>query len=242
MIRALLLAIGDLADRRILAILFWSLAITLGLVAGLGVGAAWLLAGLDPCSWFGDGSCMLGEGSATFGGLLFFFVALWLLFPAIALGVIGGFFGPVIAAVEQRHYPAAAALAQPLGPVRALQLGLGSALRLLIYNAIALPFYVLLLVTAIGPLLLFLAVNGAAIGRDLALMVALRHGRVSDARGWLRASRGDRLLLGTAIAALFLVPFLNLLAPILGAAAATHLYHRYAPRVAREELPVQPIA
>jgi uncharacterized protein involved in cysteine biosynthesis len=34
-----------------------------------------------------------------------------------------------------------------------------------------------------------------------------------------------RFLLGGAIAALLAVPFANLLAPVLGAAAATHLVH-----------------
>ena len=35
-----------------------------------------------------------------------------------------------------------------------------------------------------------------------------------------------RALLGAASTALFLVPVVNLLAPVLGAAMATHLFHR----------------
>jgi uncharacterized protein involved in cysteine biosynthesis len=36
----------------------------------------------------------------------------------------------------------------------------------------------------------------------------------------------DRALLGGAVAGLLTIPFVNLLAPLLGAAAATHLVHR----------------
>jgi CysZ protein len=225
MITAFALALSDLADRRILSILLRSLLLTLAIFVGLGAIAGWALAGADPCNWIGAGSCTLGAGGSALGALLLLVVGLWFLFPAIALGVITGFMDRVVAAVEQRHYPAAAASARPLGLARALWLGLASGARLLLYNLLALPFYLLLLVTGIGPLLLFLAVNGAAFGRDLGAMVAIRHPQ-NDSKAWLRATRGDRLLLGGIVTGLFLLPFINLLAPILGAAAATHLYHR----------------
>ena len=39
-------------------------------------------------------------------------------------------------------------------------------------------------------------------------------------------SAGQRFLLGGTIAGIMLVPFANLLAPVLGAASATHMVHR----------------
>jgi uncharacterized protein involved in cysteine biosynthesis len=42
---------------------------------------------------------------------------------------------------------------------------------------------------------------------------------------WRRATKGQRFLLGLADATLFLIPFVNLAAPVLGAAMATHLFH-----------------
>lgn len=225
MITAFALALGDLADRRILAILAKSLLITLAIFVGLAALTGWALTGSDSCAWIGLGSCTFGAFEGGFSALLVLALGLWFLFPAVALGVITGFMDPMIAAVEARHYPEAAALARPLGIARGLWLGLASGLRLLVYNLLAAPFYLLLLVTGVGPLLLFVAVNGAAFGRDLGLMVASRHRR-HDRRAWLRATRGDRLILGGIVTALFLLPFLNLLAPVLGAAAVTHLYHR----------------
>ena len=63
-----------------------------------------------------------------------------------------------------------------------------------------------------------------AVGRELEDMVWLRHRR--DAADPAPVGRSERLLLGAAVTALLLLPFVNLLAPILGAAAATHLIHR----------------
>ena len=99
-----------------------------------------------------------------------------------------------------------------------------AALRALLVNLAVLPIALVLLFTGIGPALLFWAVNAALVGRELQDMVWLRHrqGRADPAP----VGRGTRFLLGGAVAALLALPFVNLLAPILGAAAATHLIHR----------------
>jgi uncharacterized protein involved in cysteine biosynthesis len=108
-------------------------------------------------------------------------------------------------------------------------LGLRSSLRLIVYNLVALPFYILLIVTGIGPLILFVAVNGLVIGRDLGEMAAARHGGRAERVLWLDRTKGPRALMGIIVTGIFLVPFVNLLAPVLGAAMATHLYHRRPP-------------
>jgi uncharacterized protein involved in cysteine biosynthesis len=82
------------------------------------------------------------------------------------------------------------------------------------------------MITGVGPVILFVMVNGLAFGRDLGEMVAARYRHRGSRRAWLNTSRNSRFLIGTAVTALFLVPFLNLFAPILGAAMMTHLYHR----------------
>lgn len=225
MIAACLAAVGDLGDRGVLAVLVRSLAVTLLVFAGLGALLAVLLAGTDPCGWAGLDACPLGPGAGTLGALALTFGALWLLFPAVALGVVTAYGDGVVAAVERRHYPAALAGARPLGAGGALALGLRSSMRVILYNLAALPLYLVLLVTGIGPLLLFLIVNGAAFGRDLGELVAARHGDRPARRRWLARTRTPRAAIGAAAAALFLVPVLNLLAPVLAAAAVTHLFH-----------------
>ncbi|MFN2474313.1 MAG: EI24 domain-containing protein, partial [Sphingomicrobium sp.] len=225
MIRAIALAFGDLANRRILAILLQALAVTAVIFVLIGLVLAWLLAGADPCGWV-DASCPLDAGEGGIGALLLTLLAAWFLFPGVAIGVITGFADRISAAVEQRHYPAAAAEAHPIGIGRAAAMGLRSALRILLFNLLALPFYLLLLVTGIGPFVLFVIVNGLAFGRDLGELAAARHGDRASRRAWLRSTRGEQGLMGTIVSAMFLVPVLNLVAPVVGTAMAIHLYNR----------------
>lgn len=208
-----------------LRVLGRSLLVTLMLFALLAGLLVWALAGTNPCALLDGLSCPLGGGATATGALLLTLGTAWLLFPAVAMGIVAGFAERVVAAVEARHYPAAAHAGRPVRPVRLLWLGLRSAGRLLLYNLIALPFAILLLVTGVGPLLLLLAANGLALGRDYGEMVVARHPG-EDGRSWLRASRGERFLTGCLAAALFLVPIVNLFAPMLGIAVAVHLFHR----------------
>jgi uncharacterized protein involved in cysteine biosynthesis len=62
------------------------------------------------------------------------------------------------------------------------------------------------------------------VGRDLQDMVWLRHRR--DKAEAAPVGRAERWLLGAAVTALLTVPLVNFIAPLLGAAAATHLIHR----------------
>ncbi|MBV9840433.1 MAG: EI24 domain-containing protein [Sphingomonadaceae bacterium] len=260
MLRVLPLALGDLGDRTVQRVLVLSLLITLALFAILGVVLGRALAGADPCGLVGLDACPLDPGAGAFSAVMLTVLGIWLLFPAVAIGVVGSFSERVIAAVEARHYPAALATARHPGQLEIAWLGLRAGLRLLAYNVVALPFYLLLLVTGIGPLVLFLFVNAIAVGRDLWEMVAVRHdlapyqpapqpglpdypvgGRVGERagaapgsaklrwerarRGLLASTRGDRFLLGLAVTGLFMIPLVNLLAPVLGAAMAAHLFH-----------------
>lgn len=226
MLRALALAIGDLGDRRVLAILGRSLLVTLAIFAALGALLAWLLRGADPCAAVGLGGCVLDGGSSGVGAVVLTLLALWFLFPAVALGVVANYADAIVGAVEAREYPAAAAGARRLGMAGSAWFGLRQSLRVLAYNLVALPLYLVLIVTGVGPLILFVIVNALAIAADLGAMVATRHADRTGRRAWLRATRGERIGIGLAVAGLLLVPFANLLAPVLGAAAMTHLYHR----------------
>lgn len=226
MIRALLLSFDDLGDRRVLGILVRSLAATLLIFVVLGVILGFALRGFDPCAlWSAGESCPLGGPASGFGALLLTALGLWFLFPAVAIGVISAYMDRIVEAVEARRYPEALASARRLGFARGAWLGLRSTGRVLLYNLIALPFYVLLLVTGVGTVLLFVAVNGVAFGRDLGEMVAARHLDPAGTRAWLKATRGDRALMGVIVTGVFLLPLVNLLAPVLGAAMATHLFH-----------------
>jgi len=213
MLAAFTLAIGQLGDRGILAVIGKSLALTLAVFGVLGAGLWYGIAALGPSS----GVALLLAG-------LLSVALLWLLFRLVALAVLQLFGDEVVRAVEARHYPAAAASARPLGWREELRVGVRGLLRAIGYNLLALPVALLLLVTGIGTVLVFAAVNAVLLGRELTEMVALRH---RDAAGKAPLPGfATRTLLGGVVVALLLVPFVNFLAPVLGAAAATHLVHR----------------
>jgi uncharacterized protein involved in cysteine biosynthesis len=226
-------AVGQLGDPAIVRILVRSLLVTLLIFAALGALAAWALAGVDPCGWWGEDSCALGLSASGLGALLATALMLWLLFPAIAIGVVSAYMDEVVGAVERRHYRQAAETARPLGWGRVAWLGVRSSLRVLLYNLVALPLYILLLVTGVGTVIAFVVVNGIAFGRDLGEMVAARHLDRAGLRAWLRASRGTRAVLGMIVTALFLVPVVNLVVPVVAAAMATHLFHETSRLTAR---------
>ena len=221
---SLLLALGQLGERRVLWILAKSLAVTLVLVAGIAWGGWHLLdwgldrAGLDEGLFEGAG--WLRQAASAVATLL----GLWLVWRIVAMAVIGFFADEVVQAVEARHYPHAAAKARDLPLKQQFSTSLRSAWRALWVNLVALPFALALLVTGVGTALLFFAVNTALVGHELEDMVWLRHRR--NAADPAPVGRGERLLLGGAVTALLALPFVNLVAPILGAAAATHLIHR----------------
>lgn len=214
MLHAFALAAAQLGDRRILAVLARTVALTVAIFVALGWGLWWLIDRWAPAAIGGHGWIVAVVAAALLA---------WLLFRLVALAVLQLFGDEIVAAVEQRHYPAAAALARPLGLRAELRAGLAALRRSLGYNLVALPPAALLIVTGVGAALLFAVVNAALLGRELTEMVALRHrGAAGEAP---LPPFGTRLLLGAAVVLLLMVPFLNLLAPVLGAAAATHLVH-----------------
>lgn len=211
--RALALAFAQLGDRAIRRVLVKSLALTLGIFALLAIALSAALARAD------------GANSAYFVvlGTIVSILAAWLLFRIVALAVIQLFADEIVHAVEARHYPAAVASARDLGFRAELANGLRGAGRAVAFNAIAAPFAIVLLVTGVGTALLFFAVNAWLLGRELQDMVWLRHR--PDAQAPQPLSGPTRFALGSAVAGLLLIPFVNLLAPVIGAAAATHLVH-----------------
>lgn len=210
---ALALALAQLADRRVLSVLAKSAGVTLVLVTLLSAAAWWTVERVFESTYYVQG---FSEVIATIAAL----VGMWLLFRLVAIAVVQFFADEVVIAVEQRYYPAAAARARPLGWHRELRVALRGLLRSLGWNLVALPVAALLVFTGIGTVLLFGTANAVLLGRELTDMVRLRHA------GLPPVDPLNRLLLGGVVVALLAVPFVNFLAPVIGAAAATHLVHR----------------
>lgn len=210
-------AFAQLGDRRVFAVLAKSMAITLAIFATAAI-VLW------------QGAMRVAEhyaaGYGELGGLVGIVLAIiggWLLFRVVALAVLQFFADEIVLAVEARHYPEAAATARKLPFAEDARNALGGLVRAMLVNLAALPFALLLLATGIGTALLFWAVNAWLLGRELMDMVWLRHRPSRDAAPPLGGL--TRLALGGIVAGMLLMPFVNLLAPVLGAAAATHLVH-----------------
>lgn len=213
---ALAKAFGQLADRAVVAVLAKTVTLTLALFGAMGAGLYLALAAAG--ERYG-----VDERWAGLAAVLLVPVAMWLLFRIVALAVLQFFADEVVAAVEARHYPALATQAKALPFRRDLANSVKGLMRALGYNLLALPVAAVLAFTAIGPAVVFLLVNAVLLGRELTEMVWLRHR--TGSQDALPLGGPSRFLLGAAVTGLLAVPFANLLAPVVGAAAATHLVH-----------------
>jgi uncharacterized protein involved in cysteine biosynthesis len=124
-------------------------------------------------------------------------ISAFLLFRVVAVAITWIFADDIIDAVEDRHYPQKAAFGK--------RPGVGA---------------IVLLVTGIGMAIAFMLINALLLGKDLEDMLIARHG----------ASQGSiqklpRLLLGFVGTIGMLIPFFNLLVPVLATAMAVHVVH-----------------
>lgn len=221
MLRALFLSIGQLGDPAFLKVLAKSLAVTVLLFIMVGFAAYWLLIWLfDWFGWGEGGGLVAAASAAIIAGLSF-----WLLFRAVAMGVISIFTDEIVDAVERKHYPEKAEVAQTAGYADQIRVGLASAGRAIGWNLLVAPLYIVLLVTGVGTIALFLALNTILLARDLGELIAIRHVPRDRWRDWRSETRGKRMQIGLVAAGLFVIPVVNLLAPILSAAMAAHMLH-----------------
>jgi len=220
----MLLALGQLADPRILRVLAKTLAVTLLLFTALGTLGWFALDWAFGRAGLTDGLFFGAEGVRELASLLLVVIAGWLLWRIVAMTVIAFYADEVVLAVEQRHYPQAAAQARNLTLREQFTTSLAAAGRALLFNLLALPFALALLVTGIGTAILFWLVNAVLVGRELSDMVWLRHRHAAGNASPIGAA--ERFFLGGVIAGLLLVPVVSFLAPMIGAASATHLVHR----------------
>ena len=144
----------------------------------------------------------------------------WLLFPAVVTLIMGFFLEQVAAAVEATDYPGR-------GPPRRQSVheivvsGARLMLLTIALNLLALPVYLLLPGLNIA---VFLVLNGYLFGRGYFEVVALRRLDI-DATAAVRHRFSGRVFYGgVMIAGMFLVPLLNLVAPVIATAFMVHVF------------------
>lgn len=165
------------------------------------------------------------EWLTELAGLGALIVTLFLLFPAVVAVCVGFFLDEVAGAVERRWYPADSP-GRELSMATALKEGALFGALALGLNLLALPLYLALLFVPPLNLFLFYGLNGYLLGREYFDLASRRHLSAADAASLRKANVGRVFLAGALIAMLATVPFVNLVAPIIGAAAMTHVFKR----------------
>ncbi len=219
MLRALFLAIGQLFDARILALLGASVLLSVACFAAVWGAIGWTLThtSLFTTGWLEFVSDLLGAGLTL--------LLTWFTFPLLAAAFVGLILEPAARAVEARHYPQL-----PPAPGLSFWAGLVTSLRFLVV-VVALNAALLLLWFA-PPLypVGYLLVNGLLLGREYFELVALRRLSPTDARALRRANSGELLLLGMGTAGLSVVPIVNFVAPVLVTMMFVHRCQAWARR------------
>jgi uncharacterized protein involved in cysteine biosynthesis len=201
------------------------------LFRGLGGAVVAFLALIWLADW-GVAALLSGSGwwatlAGVLGGLLVLISALWLFVP-VALAISGLFLDDVAEAVERRYYPL---LPPAEGPALHHQIWAGCVLGLQMLGLTILIMPLGFLVPPLGAVA-FWAVAALSLGYGLFDGVAQRRMSVEQSRLLRRQVRWPVLTVGAVLAALALVPIANLLVPVLGTAAMTHLLQRVVrPRV-----------
>jgi CysZ protein len=197
--------------RRVVAL---SLAIAVASFIVLWVGVAFVLQHLPTVGW------RLLDWLIDLLGIVGVAVLSWLLFPAVLTMIMGFFLEQVAAAVEALHYPGR-------GPPRrqsireAVTTGFRLMLLSIALNLLALPIYLTLPGVNV---FVFLGLNGYLFGREYFEVVALRRLDL-DAVNSLRHRFGGRIFLGgVIIAAMFAVPLVNLVAPVIATAFMVNVF------------------
>lgn len=132
------------------------------------------------------------------------------------------FLDQVASKIEQRAYPQAASRRGATAFERAWA-GLRLTCLMIAINALLLPLDVEL--PGLAELATLLA-NGWLLGREYFELVALRHLSRGAAQALRSRHRGSLFAAGTVLAALTMIPFLNLFAPLFGAALMVHMFQR----------------
>ena len=151
-------------------------------------------------------------------------VPFWIfIFPYILLAMTTLFQDRIIGLVEARYYPNLP-MAMKYGLRQEVWQQCRFFLKILLINLALSPLYLILMFTGFGVLLLSALVNGYLIGVEYYSMVSQRRLSVSQHESGLRKNRVSVHFYGIGLYVGMLIPFLNLLIPVLGCMIMTHLF------------------
>ena len=154
-----------------------------------------------------------------------FIFFMFLFFAPISTIFVSIFLDDIIDCVENKYYPENKA-GKRLGVIHLAFLALRIMFFLVVLNILLIPLYVIFVFwLPILPMIIFYLLNGYLLGWGYYEMVAVRHLGIKQAGIHRKSIRGIVLMGGLLIMVLFMIPIVQLAAPILGVALICHLYH-----------------
>ena len=213
MIKAFFLALNDMTSPEFRAVLWKSIAFSMGLFAAFWFGIEFLLSTITMVPWpWLTTTLQVATGLGLFAAFFF------LMAPVTAL-FAGLFQDGISEVVEQRHYPSQHR-GKPLAFFGALLFGVKFALLSLGINLIVFP---LVFFAGFGAVLLLIA-NAYLISREYFEMAAQRFMSTREASA-LRQHHGLRVFVAGLIPGfLALVPFINFAVPVFATSYFLHFF------------------
>ena len=220
---AFLKALGQIGDPRFRRVLMIGIALTVALLVGAYAALLWLVSLVArPDAYFDVlGKVEWVQDLLSVSSLVFMLVLSVFLMVPVASAITSMFLDDVAQAVEDRHYPS-------LPPVPRLPFfdALRDTLNFLgvIIGANLLAFVLYALFAPAAPFIFF-GLNGFLLGREYFTLAAMRRLGRAGARDLRKRHRATIWAAGILMALPLVVPVLNLVIPILGAATFTHIFH-----------------
>ena len=203
---------AQLGDPAFFGVLWRSVLLSALLFLALGAGAVW---SVHQAVALGGS---LGWIAGALGSVAAAILTLWLFLPIAA--VIGTFYSDRIAGAVERHWYPGLPPARPAPLAQQAWDSLAVGLRVLVVNILTFPLG--LIFPGVG-FVLGWAMSAWVMGRLMFGAVALRRMSRANAQALHAHSWFPVLVMGGLMAAAAYVPLLNLLIPILGAAAMAHI-------------------
>lgn len=217
-------AIAQLPDPRFRWVLIRGIGITLAaLIAAAFLVfqlVGWMVGDTPSLPWIGPVPWL--DDAASWASVPVMLLLSAFLMVPVASAVTSLFLEEVAQAVEDRHYPDLGP-ATPVSFADGLSDSMGFLATLLVANLLAFVLY--LMFVPLAPFI-FWALNGFLLGREYFTLAAMRRVGPAGARKLRRRHIGVIWATGVVMAIPLTVPIVNLLVPVIGAAAFTHLFHR----------------
>ena len=167
-----------------------------------------------PISWVVDTSLDFLETS--------FFIFLGsILFPWVLSLVIAFFLDEIVTVVRESNYNNK--FSETLGNSQAIIYAVKFGVLTSLINLVCLPIYLILLFFPIMSLVFFYLVNGLLLGREYYGLVTIGYVANKERRAVFKENRLQVYLAGLFIAFMMTIPFINLIAPVLGSVMMVHL-------------------